>query len=204
MANRHFANALTQCLLQISPSTHQQYVTSNRLRMSSARCLETLARLTLTTCRNDSLNVKGKTLDEATQTVRDFLAGRCEEMKIVSSTDKSIRKAVACELLAALSRLNIEERDHARRLFMDHGYLDDAMQELGTAALPNERAMAARALGIIANPRGVVPLVYALLDDAPEVRRAAEQALTQISGPVVANLGALLEQELNVEADEVV
>ena len=58
--------------------------------------------------------------------------------------------------------------------------------------------MAARALGIIANPRGIVPLVYALLDDAAEVRRAAEQALAQISGPVVANLGGLLEEELNL------
>ena len=152
-------------------------------------------------CRDDSLGVK--TLDEATQTVRDLLAGRSQEIEIVSSTDKSIRKAVAGELLAALSRPNIEERVHARQLFMDHGYLDDAMQELGTAGLPNERAMAARALGLIASPRGMMSLANALLDDAPEVRYAAEQALTQISGPV-ADLGALLEEELNLEAAEVV
>ncbi len=152
--------------------------------------------------RDDSLGVK--TLDEATQTVRDLLAGRSQEIEIVSSTDKSIRKAVADELLASLSRANIEEREQARRLFLDHGYLDDAMRELGTTGLPNERALAARALGLIASPRGILSLVEALLDDAPEVRHAAEQALAQISGPVVANLGALLEEELNFEGAEVV
>jgi HEAT repeats len=154
------------------------------------------------TCRDDSLGVKP--LDEATRTVRDLLAGRTQKSEIVSSTDKSIRKAVAGELLASLSRPDIEEREQARRLFIDHGYLDDAMQELGTAELPDERAMAARALGLIGSPRGIMSLVNALLDDAPEVRHASEQALTQISGPVVADLGALLEEELNFEAAEVV
>ena len=154
------------------------------------------------TCRDDSLGIK--TLDEATQMVRDLLAGRSQEIEIVSSTDKSIRKAIAGELLASLSRPNIEEREHARQLFMDHGYLDDAVQELGSSGLPNERAMAARALGLIASPRGIMCLVEALLDDDAEVRHAAEQALAQISGPVVADLGALLEEELNFEAAEVV
>ncbi|MGH9957264.1 MAG: HEAT repeat domain-containing protein, partial [Pyrinomonadaceae bacterium] len=153
-------------------------------------------------CCDDSLGVM--TLDEATQTVRDLLAGRSQEIKIVSSTDKRIRKAVAVELLASLSRPNIEEREHARRLFIDHGYLDDAIQELASTGPPNERAMAAGALGLIASPRGIMSLVGALLDDAPEVRHAAEQALAQISGPVVANLGALLEEELCLEAAEVV
>src|SRR5258705_48394 len=154
------------------------------------------------TCRDDSLGVK--TLDEATQTVRDLLAGRSQEIEIVSSTDKSIRKAVAGELLAAHSRPNNEEREHARRLFIDHGYLDDAMRVLGTTGLPDKRASAARALGLIASPRGIMCLVEALLDDDAEVRHAAEQALAQISGPVVADLGALLEEELNFEAAEVV
>src|SRR5258705_13179940 len=154
------------------------------------------------TCRDDSLGVK--TLDEATQTVRDLLAGRSQEIEIVSSTDKSIRKAVAGELLAAHSRPNNEEREHARRLFIDHGYLDDAMRVLGTTGLPDKRASAARALGLIASPRGIMCLVEALLDDAPDVRHEAEQALAQISGPVVADFGALLEEELNFAAAEVV
>ena len=155
------------------------------------------------TCRDD-VSLAVETLNEATQTVRDLLAGRSQEIKIVSSTDRSIRKVVAGELLASLSRANFEEREQARRLFLDHGYLDDAIQELGGKGLPNERAMAARALGLIANPRGIMSLMGALLDDAPEVRHAAEQALAQISGPVVANLGALLEEDLNFEATEVV
>ena len=105
-------------------------------------------------------------------------------------------------MLAALSRPNIEEREHARQLFVDNGYLDDAMRVLSTTGLPNERAMAARALGLIVSARGIMSLVGALLDDAPEVRQAAEQALAQINGPVVANLGALLEEEINSEAAE--
>src|SRR5882724_11975614 len=120
------------------------------------------------TCRDDSLGIK--TLDEATQMVRDLLAGRSQEIEIVSSTDKSIRKAVVGELLAALSRPNIEEREHARQLFIDHGHLDDAMRVLGTPGLPNERAMAARALGLIVSPTGIMSLVEGLLDDAAEVR----------------------------------
>jgi HEAT repeats len=148
------------------------------------------------TSRDDSV----KTLDEATQAVRDLLAGCSQEIEILSSTDKSIRKAVVRELLAALSRHNIEEREHARQLFVDHGYLDDAMWVLRTTELPSERAMAARALGLIGSPAGIMSLVEALLDDAAEVRHAAEQALAQISGPVVADLGSLLEEELNFEA----
>src|SRR5512132_2709266 len=77
------------------------------------------------TCRDDSLGVKA--LDEATRTVRDLLAGRSHEIEIVSSTDKGIRKAVAGELLTALSRPDTEERERARRLFVTHGYLDDEM-----------------------------------------------------------------------------
>jgi hypothetical protein len=155
------------------------------------------------TC-SDDVSLAVKTLDEATQTVRDLLAGRSQETEIFSSTDKHIRSAVGAELLAALSRPNIEEREHARQLFLDNGYLDDAMRVLSTTGLPNERAMAARALGLIVSPRGIMSLVGALLDDAPEVRQAAEQALSEIGGPVVANLGALLEEESNFEAAEVV
>ena len=86
---------------------------------------------------------------------------------------------------------------------MDNGHLDDAMRVLNTTGLPNKRAMATRALGLIVSPRGIMSLVGALLDDAPEVREAAEGALAQISGPVIANLRALLEEELNSEADVV-
>ncbi|HEY7786081.1 MAG TPA: HEAT repeat domain-containing protein, partial [Pyrinomonadaceae bacterium] len=152
-------------------------------------------------CHDNSSGIE--TLAEATRTVRDLLAGRSQQTEILSSKDPSIRKTIAAELFATLSRANIEETEHARRLILDNAYLDDAMQELGTAELPNERAMAARALGLIGNPRGIVSLVNALLDDASEVRFAAEQALSQISGPVVFDIGSLLERELNIEAAKV-
>src|SRR5678816_3410563 len=93
-------------------------------------------------CRtsSDDVSLAVKTLAEATQTVRDLLAGRSQEIEIFSSTDKHIRNAVAAELLAALSRPNIEEREHARQLFLDNGYLDYAMRVLSSTGLPNERA----------------------------------------------------------------
>jgi len=47
-------------------------------------------------CRtsSDDVSLAVKTLAEATQTVRDLLAGRSQEIEIFSSTDKHIRNAV--------------------------------------------------------------------------------------------------------------
>ena len=80
------------CLLQISISTHQQYVRGNRLRMywSSAG---NIGEPTIYNLPRQLIKLKVETLDEATQRA-EFPCGTREEMKIVSSTDKNIRKAI--------------------------------------------------------------------------------------------------------------
>ncbi len=73
-----------------------------------------------------------------------------------------------------------EEQERARQLFLEHGYFDDAVQELRGANAPAERAAAARALGLVGSERAAAHLIAACFDDAAEVRDAAEQALARI------------------------
>lgn len=67
----------------------------------------------------------------------------------------------------------------ARQLFMDHGYFEDTVQSLREGASTQERAAAARAMGVLRNPAGNVHLIAALFDASEEVREAATQALAQ-------------------------
>lgn len=78
-----------------------------------------------------------------------------------------------------------QKQERARQLFMDYGYLDEAINSLRATESPEERAEAARTLGIVGSQRGTAPLIAALFDDAPEVRTAAEEALGQIGDPSV-------------------
>ena len=78
-----------------------------------------------------------------------------------------------------------QKQEHARQLFIDYGYLDEAINSLRATESPDERAKAARILGIVGSQRGTAPLIAALFDDAPEVRKAAEEALGQIGDPSV-------------------
>jgi len=68
----------------------------------------------------------------------------------------------------------------ARQLFVDHGYFDEAIENLRSASSPGERAAAARTLGSVGNRLGNVHLIAALFDDAQEVRDAATAALAQL------------------------
>ncbi len=63
-----------------------------------------------------------------------------------------------------------QERERARKLFLDHGYFDEAVQVLGTAISPDQRAAAARTLGLVGSQRGTAHLIAAMFDDDPEVR----------------------------------
>jgi HEAT repeat protein len=74
-----------------------------------------------------------------------------------------------------------EQKERARKLFMDHGYFDEAVQNLRDAILPQHRAEAARALGVVGSKRGTPHLIAAMFDDDPEVRSAAEKSLAQMS-----------------------
>ena len=84
-------------------------------------------------------------------------------------------------------RAHQDEQERARQLFMDHGYFDEAVQDLRAADSPQERAAAARALGLVGSKRGTAHLIAAMFDDDSEVRSAAEEALAQMSGPAVSS-----------------
>lgn len=74
-----------------------------------------------------------------------------------------------------------QEQERARQLFVEHGYFDETVQNLRTASSPAERAVAARALGLVGSQRATAHLIAAMFDDDLEVRSAAETALNQIS-----------------------
>ena len=74
-----------------------------------------------------------------------------------------------------------EPKERARKLFMDHGYFDEAVQDLRDGISPQQRANAARALGVVGSKRGTPHLIAAMFDDDPEVRSAAEESLAQMS-----------------------
>jgi len=127
----------------------------------------------------------GQQVETAKRAVRDFLAGRSSQLELPETLDKPVRDAVEAELLAAMRESGPVEQSYARELFIERGFLDAAIQDLRTAEEPARRAAAARALGNVGSQRGTAPLIAALFDDAPEVRRIAGEALAQIGDPTV-------------------
>jgi hypothetical protein len=189
--------------------------------------------------------------------MRDFLAGRSSDEKVVVPKDKATRELVAAELLAAMSgrstdepatraqnspsdtqeiprsdfgsglvqntnepsdrqesakpdapaspivedqvqSLTEQEQERARRLFLDHGYFDEAVQNLRGASSPTERAAAARALGVVGSKRATAHLIAAMFDDDADVRNAAAAALIQVGEPAASNFSAAA-----IAADEI-
>jgi hypothetical protein len=146
--------------------------------------------------------------------LKDFLSGSSTAPTILDSMNAEVRQLIAAELLAAIagsaepaspsqdqSRSRLEQPDNgeltlrqdhghqtqerARQLFVDCGYLDEVISSLRVTDSPEERANAARILGVVGSQRGTASLIAALFDDAPEVRIAAEEALGQIGDPSV-------------------
>lgn len=76
-----------------------------------------------------------------------------------------------------------EQEERARQLFLEHGYFDEAVHNLRAANAPAERAAAARALGLVGNPRATAHLIAAMFDENAEVRQAAEEAIHHIENP---------------------
>jgi hypothetical protein len=126
--------------------------------------------------------------------VRNLLAGRAYDSRVINSPNKATRWAIAAGLLAALISQDFEEQDRARQVFLDHGYFDEATLGLQTAESPADRAAAACKLGMVGSQLATAHLIAALFDDAPEVRRAGAEALIQIGDPWVATapLNAIL------------
>lgn len=194
--------------------------------------------------------------------MRDFLAGRSSDEKVVVPEDKATRELVAAELLAAMSgrstdepaaraqnspsntqeiprfdfdsglaqntnepsdhqesakpdvpaspivedqvqNLTEQEQERARRLFLDHGYFDEAVQNLRGASSPPERAAAARALGVVGSKRATAHLIAAMFDDDADVRNAAAAALVQVGEPAASNFsaGAIAADEIKKVAE---
>jgi hypothetical protein len=79
-------------------------------------------------------------------------------------------------------RIDQEKVERARKLFMDHGYFDEVVQDLRGAVSSPQRAAAARALGVVGNKRGTPHLLAAMFDDDPEVRNAAERSMARMRG----------------------
>lgn len=83
---------------------------------------------------------------------------------------------------------NEDEQKRARELFLDPGYFDETVQDLRAADSPAQRAAAARALGLFGSQRGTAHLIAAMFDDDPDVRSAAEEALSRIGDWTVADV----------------
>lgn len=134
--------------------------------------------------------------------LKDFLSGRSTEAKAVNTADSEVREVVGAELLAAMSApavVNSEdeetqplhsadagsnEQERARQLFLEHGYFDEAIESLRGASSNEERAAAARALGLVENQRATPHLIAAMFDEDIQVRSAAEEALNRIGARV--------------------
>ncbi|MCM3904701.1 MAG: HEAT repeat domain-containing protein [Pyrinomonadaceae bacterium] len=99
-----------------------------------------------------------------------------------------------------------QKQERARQLFIDYGYLDEAIGSLRATESPGERADAARTLGIVGSQRGTASLIAALFDEAPEVRKAAEEALGRIGDPSVSigPISTLINGDLDYGAPYVV
>lgn len=116
----------------------------------------------------------------------DERSGASAQSEDVSSDEANGLASNAGGILPAeqqsAKRADQEQKERARKLFMDHGYFDEAVRDLRDAISPQLRADAARALGVVGSKRGTPHLIAAMFDDDPEVRAAAEESLAQMSG----------------------
>ena len=101
--------------------------------------------------------------------------------RVILAGDPGVRKIVAEELLAAISREDLGIQQRARQLFIEHGYFDEAVRHLREAPSASERATAAHTLGEFRSDLAIAPLNAALFDNEEEVRIAAELALNRIA-----------------------
>jgi len=128
--------------------------------------------------------------------IKHVLTGQEYDESVINTPIKETRQLIESELLFALSKRNTERRDRALKAFTEHGYFDDATRDLRTAEVPAERAAAARKLGLTRDTTATPHLAAALEDSTPEVRRAAVEALAELSDPeAIGPLESLLKRE---------
>jgi hypothetical protein len=97
---------------------------------------------------------------------------------------------------------DLSEQNQTRQLLLDRDYFDETVQSLRAGSSAAERAAAAYALGMVGSQRGTAHLIAAMFDEAPEVRRAAEEALRQIGDPTVAGAATVTANDDITEAIE--
>src|SRR5688572_2611364 len=112
-----------------------------------------------------------------------MLAGAKYDNNVTGTVDSGARDVIATELLSALAGRNPERQERAREAFIKSGYFDDATRDLRVAEAPAERASAARKLALVRDREATPHLIAALEDEAPEVRRAAVEALADLRDP---------------------
>jgi hypothetical protein len=132
----------------------------------------------------------------ATQEAKNLFAGGDYDQSVIGSDDRETRQLVGAELLSAMVGRNVPRRERAREAFMKHGYFDDATRDLRIAESPNERAAAARRLSFVHDREATPHLIGALDDPAPDVRRAAVEALMDLRDPAaIGPLNSLMQTE---------
>jgi len=134
----------------------------------------------------------GRVSEEA----KKVFEGEQYDESIIGSNDSETRRLVGAELSSALVGRNAERRERARDAFMKHGYFDDATRDLRVSESENERAAAARRLSFVNDHEATPHLIGALGDPAPDVRRAAVEALMDLRDPAaIGPLNSLLQAE---------
>jgi HEAT repeat protein len=139
-------------------------------------------------------------LQHTIREVTNLPAGCAGDRQIASSTEPGTRQIIIARLFALLARGD-GQQERARQLFVELGYLDEALHVLRGADSSAQRAAAAHTLGIVGGSLVTAHLVAALFDKAPEVQHAAAAALAQIGDSAVAvgPLKALLASENSCE-----
>ena len=133
---------------------------------------------------------------QVAEELKKVMAGGDYDENVIGSDDREIRQLVGAELLAALVGRSLPRRERARAAFMKHGYFDDATHDLRIAESSNERAAAARRLSFVHDSEATPHLIGALDDLAPDVRRAAVEALMDLRDPAaIGPLNSLLQTE---------
>lgn len=135
-------------------------------------------------------------VSRATEEARKVFAGKSYDESVIGSDERETRRLVGAELASALVGRNPEKRERALAAFMKHGYFEDATRDLRVAESANERAAAARRLSFVNDREATPHLIGALSDSAPDVRRAAIEALMDLRDPAaIAPLNSLLQTE---------
>jgi hypothetical protein len=125
-----------------------------------------------------------------------LINGGAYDENVIGSPNPETRQLVGAELLAAIVGRSAMRREQARAAFMKHGYFDDATRDLRIADSANERAAAARRLSFVHDREATPHLVGALDDPAPDVRRAAVEALMDLRDPAATGpLNSLMQTE---------